>query len=310
MSAHEPGTNDTIDTSNPWIVIPYFSGDEGRQGIERPLTGIFYLCPSIKVKGVNYTAVPGTYIPDEPLSIIVDVSNLGVPTAQVTVDVYWADPSTAFVNPTWIASTTFPVAGRAVSGSIPIPTSSNEMIWTPEQTKIPPHFCLLAHATAYPPEPDPGPTTPDPVSDRHWAQYNLQTATLPPSNKLISVFWSANPERESAAFMVTARPVSKEGLKLLARVVRAEPVASKHEQIMLGRATAEGRERGSRQDSLVLELERGARQPLIVSVHAPELAPHQFTAVEVVQTRLGNERGEGTATGGLAIVIFPAAERQ
>src|SRR3990172_11452396 len=161
MPAQEPGHDENIDTSNPWIVIPYFVGDQGRPGIERPLTGISWLCPSIKVKGVNYTAAPGTYLPDQPLSITVDVNNLGVPTAIVTASVSWADPATGFASPTFIASTSFPVPGRPVTG----PVSSPPMIWTPEYTKIPPHFSLLARATAFPPEPVTVPTTPDPVND-------------------------------------------------------------------------------------------------------------------------------------------------
>jgi hypothetical protein len=307
MPTHEPEHGDGGDTTNPWIVIPYFSGDDGIPGTQRPLTvntpiPTYWLCPAIKVQGVNYTAVPGSYIPDQPLAITVDVENRGVPTAQVTVNIAWAAPSTGFFTPHWILSSTFPVPGRSVAGS----TTSPQMIWTPEQAKIPQHFCLLANAICFPPEPDPGPTTPDPVNDRHWAQYNLQAAVLPASKNYSSVFWAVNPQIESAVFSVTVRPVSEEALKMIARMVKAEPVAIKDEQLTLHRATEEAKRRELRQARVVLELGRGDRQPLVVSAHSVELASQQFTAIEVVQTRLGTERGEGVITGSLGIVLFTA----
>lgn len=300
--------DDDIDTSNPWIVIPYFVGDEGRPG-QRPLSIIpqpiiSWLCPSIKVQGVGYTTVPGSYLPDKPLEITVDVDNRGVPTAQVTIDLYWADPSTGFASPNFVISKTFPVAGRSVAG----PTRSPKMIWTPESSKIPPHFCLLIHATAFPPEPFPGSSTPDPVNDRHWAQYNLQSAILPTSNKLTSVFWAVNPAVESAAFTLMVRPVAEEGLKMIARMVKAEPVAIKNKQLALNRVTEDSNARESREPSLVLELNRGERQPLVVSAQALKLDSHQFTAFEVIQTRLGAEK-DGAITGSLGIVVFAEDSR-
>jgi hypothetical protein len=180
------------------------------------------------------------------------------------------------------------------------------MIWTPEQSKIPQHFCLLVKATASPPEPAPVPSTPDPVNDRRWAQYNLQAVALPPSKKLVSVFWAENPEGEPAAFSVTVRAVSEADLKTLARVVKAEPVAIRNEQLALHRLSAEPNVRASHQASVVIELNRGERQPLVVSADALELASHQFTAIEAVQSRLSVERGDGTITGSLGILLFAA----
>lgn len=298
-----------IDTSNPWIVIPYFPGDQGRPGIERPLTlpaidaalgGITWLCPSIIIEGVNYTPPPGTYLPDEPLAISVDVVNLGIPSVVVTVTVSWANPSTGIANASPILASSFPVAGRSVSG----PTRSPKMIWTPEQTKVPPHFCLLAQVTTFPLEPVVVPSAPAPVFDRHWAQHNLQSATLSTSTKLKTVIWAGNPLSESAAFTVNLRPVSEAGLKLLARVVKAEPVPIQAEQFAIGRVNAEGDGRRSAQNSVVLELDRGSRQPLMVSSQPLELSPHQFAAIELVQTRINAETRGDAVTGSLGIVVF------
>jgi hypothetical protein len=301
----EPQPEGKVDTSNPWLVIPYFTGDQGRAGIERPLTGISWLCPSIKVNGVNYTSTPGSYIPDEPLSISVDVNNLGVPTAVVTVTVYWADPATGFANPAFVASTSFAVPGRSAAG----PTTSPEMIWTPDHGSIPAHFCLLVQATTFP-YPYPISNSPDPVGDRHWAQYNLQTISVPASKKFTSVLWAANPAGDAAVYTITARPVAREHLEAIARVVRAEPVAMAGGQIMIGRATAERpMVRSEHQHEMVVELEKGARHPLVVSGLVPELALHQFTAIEVIQSRLGMDRRDGVVTGSLGIVLFTEPER-
>lgn len=305
MPHHPEHDHDSdIDTANPWIVIPYFAGDEGAPG-QRPITNVSppvvsWLCPSIKVEGVNYIATPGSYRPDEPLKITVKVDNRGVPNALVTVSLYWADPTTSFVIPTFITSTMFPVVGRSVAG----PTEMPPMFWTPQSSKIPPHFCLLAHASAFPPEAAPGSSTPDPLNDRHWAQYNLQSVTLPASNKVNAVFWAANPETEAAAFRVTVRPVAEAGLKTLAQVLKAEPIALKHEQLTLYRVADEAGERGPQDPSLILELKRGERQALGIAAQSPTLAPHQFTALEVIQTRLGSEKDEAAMTGSLGIVVF------
>ncbi|MTV40686.1 hypothetical protein [Duganella radicis] len=300
--------HDDVDTSHPWLVIPYFNGDEGRAS-QRPLTKIMppvtsWLCPSIHVQGVDYSTPPGTYLPDEALQISVDVDNRGVPNALVTVRVYWSDPATGFASPQLILSATRPVPGRAVTG----PTHFPPMIWTPEQASIPAHFCLLVHASSTPPEPDPGPSAPSPMSDRHWAQYNLQSAMLSAAGQQAFVFWAGNPALEQGAYLVEARPLGEEALRKLARVVRADPVLARPRQLTLHRAiapAANGRE--AREASVVLELERGQRQALVLSAQDLHLAPQQFTAVEVLQTRIGQER-EGEPTGSLGVVLYGHAE--
>src|SRR5687767_2564262 len=89
----EPGS---VSTS---LVVPYFSGDRGRRGVERPLGGavVYWLCPSIVVNGQ-----PGknNFRRGEPTSVTVDVANWGSGTAAapVQVQLWWADPSTGFTT--------------------------------------------------------------------------------------------------------------------------------------------------------------------------------------------------------------------
>ncbi|MYM36511.1 hypothetical protein GTP38_19465 [Duganella sp. FT94W] len=292
---------DELDTSHPWLVIPYFHGDEGRAA-QRPLTKLTppvtsWLCPSIRVQGVNYTTPAGTYLPDEPLAITVEVDNRGVPNVRAKVQVYWSDPATGFASRQMIFTASKPVPGRAAA-----PTRLPPMIWTPEQASIPEHFCLLVHVSCTPPEPDPGPLAPSPLTDRHWAQYNLTSAMLTAAGSGNFVFWAGNPAPEQAAYLVAVRPLGEEALRKLARVVRAEPVPTRPRQLSLYRAVDAAR-RESHEASVVVALERGQRQALVLSAHDLQLAPQQFTAVEVMQTRVGQERA-GDATGSLGVVLF------
>ncbi|TFW29475.1 hypothetical protein [Duganella callida] len=296
--------DDDIDTAHPWLVIPYFKGDEGRTA-QRPLTKvtppvISWLCPAIQVQGVNYSATPGTYLPDQPLQITVDVDNRGVPNALVKLQVYWSDPATGFASQQLILSATQPVAGRSVAG----PTRFPPMVWTPQQASIPPHFCLLARASCTPPEPDPGPAAPSPVDNRHWAQYNLQSALVSAAGDKSLVFWAGNPLPAAGAFLVTVRPMAEDGLRRLARLIRAEPVMARPHQLALYRAAdADAARRRQTETSVVLELQPGERQALVLTAQQLQLAPQQFTAVEMVQTRVGREHGDG-ATGSLGVVLF------
>lgn len=298
---HDQPNGDDIDTAHPWLVIPYFNGDEGRAA-QRPLTKVAppvtsWLCPSIHVQGVNYSTPAGTYLPDQPLQITVDVDNRGVPNALVKVQVYWSDPATGFASPKLILAASKPVPGRAAA-----PTRFPPMIWTPGHASIPEHFCLLVRASCTPPEPDPGPTAPSPMTDRHWAQYNLTSAMLTAAGNSNFVFWAGNPALEQGAYLVEARAVGEDALRRLARIVRAEPVPVRARQVSLHRA-ADAARRDQREVSVLLELERGQRQALVLSAHGLQLAPQQFTAVEVVQTRVGHER-DGDATGSLGVVLF------
>nr|WP_315261128.1 hypothetical protein [uncultured Duganella sp.] len=298
---HDPPNGEDIDTRYPWLVIPYFHGDEGRAA-QRPLSKVAppvtsWLCPSIHVQGVNYSTPPGTYLPDQALQITVDVDNRGVPNALVKVQVYWSDPATGFASPQLILAASKPVPGRAAT-----PTRFPPLIWTPELAAIPEHFCLLVRASCTPPEPDPGPLAPAPMSDRHWAQYNLTSAMLAAGGGSSFVFWAGNPAQERGAYLVAVRPVGEDALRALARMVRAEPVPALSRQLSLHRAIDASR-RESREASVVLELERGQRQALVLSAVDLQLAPQQFTAVEVVQSRVGHER-DGDATGSLGVVLF------
>lgn len=298
---HDHPDGDALDTSHPWLVIPYFHGDEGRAA-QRPLSKVAppvtsWLCPSIRVQGVGYTTPPGSYLPDAPLAITVDVDNRGVPNALVRLQLYWSDPATGFASPQPILTATRPVPGRAAT-----PTRFPPMIWTPELASIPAHFCLLARVSCTPPEPDPGPLAPSPVTDRHWAQYNLTSAMLTAAGNSQFVFWAGNPALEQGAYLVAVRPLGEEALRRLARLVRAEPVAARPRQLSLYRASDATR-REAHDSSLVLDLERGQRQALVLAAHDLPLAPQQFTAVEVLQSRVGHER-DGDATGSLGVVLF------
>ena len=154
-----------VDQQSTYLVVPYFSGDIGQPGIDRPLPPaaapgvVSWACPSIKVGGP-----PGTFIPGDPLSVTVTVANHGAGTgvAIVNVAVWWADPTTAF--------TLTHLHGQSV---VAVPSRGGVVTTKPIVNVIPisapSHICLLVRVSS----PADGPKTGapiDPVSDRHWAQ--------------------------------------------------------------------------------------------------------------------------------------------
>lgn len=142
------------------------------------------------------------------------------------------------------------------------------------------------------------------MSDRHWAQYNLQSAMLNAAGNKDFVFWVGNPAREAGAYAVTVLPLSQQVLEHMARLVRAEPVPVRRQQLALHRAADPAMHR-ARDGSLVLELARGERQALVLRAHDVQLAPQQFTAVEVLQARAGHEH---EPTGSIGVVLFGHAD--
>jgi hypothetical protein len=148
------------------MVIPYFPGDQGRPGIERPLKTpplktpvISYLCPSIAVL-VGRVPGPAVFTPGEDLEVKVSVANYGGGTmnAIANVAVFWSVPTTGFTNPT-------PLGQQPVIVSTHGGVETTPVIKGHIPAGAPNHICLLARVTA------PGDslqnTTIDPVNDRH-----------------------------------------------------------------------------------------------------------------------------------------------
>lgn len=163
---HDPDRPQGVNT---WLVIPYFEGDVGRKGVERPLPagkGASWLCGSIFVDGT-----PGNtaFRRGAPIRIALAVANWGAGTlpAPALVRLWWSDPTLAFSTATAIGQTTLvvpPDGTPVMTGdfSVTIPTGASA------------HVCLLAQVSA---PLDGASSVPDPHGDRHWAQLNLVEVT-------------------------------------------------------------------------------------------------------------------------------------
>jgi hypothetical protein len=191
-----------------WLVIPYFEGDIGRVGSERPLPagkGTSWLCPSIIVDGQ-----PGgtKFKRGRPISIEVDVANWGsgVLPAAALMRLWWADPTLAFSVATLFAQTTVPVPPTGIpvrAGTFPvtIPTGAS------------PHVCLLVQVSA---PLDGASGVPNPYQDRHWAQLNLvETGALAADGTYALPIALGNPHAFVARSRLTLSAMSAEEARLL-----------------------------------------------------------------------------------------------
>jgi len=191
-----------------WLVIPYYEGDVGRKGIERPVPdgkGASWLCPSIIVDGL-----PGgtAFRRGVPISVEVEVANwgAGVLPAAALLRLWWSDPTLAFSTATEFARTTIPVPPngaplRAGTFRVTIPTGAS------------PHICLLAQISA----PLDGATgVPNPYEDRHWAQLNLvEINAVAEDGTFVLPVVLGNPHAFVARSTLTLSPMSRDEANLL-----------------------------------------------------------------------------------------------
>jgi hypothetical protein len=167
------------------VVIPYFAGDIGRPGVERPIApgqAVSWLCNAIVVDGI-----PGNsaFRRGVPIRVAVDVANWGAGAlpAIVLVRLWWSDPTLSFAAATLFAQTSVPV----------LPTGQPRRVGDFIVTIPPaasPHVCLLAQVSA---PLDGASGVPDPNGDRHWAQLNLVEATPQADGTFAVPFVLANP---------------------------------------------------------------------------------------------------------------------
>src|ERR1700733_3257203 len=98
-------------TGNPpgtYLVIPYYSGDQGSRPL--PSADPFWMCTSILINGSPYA---GQKLPvGETVQLSLDAINYGILTAPALCLFFWANPTTNFTNAsvTLIGQTTVALA--------------------------------------------------------------------------------------------------------------------------------------------------------------------------------------------------------
>jgi hypothetical protein len=304
MPHEAPKEGESGNTPGTFLVIPYFPDDKGRSGSERPLTldpgVVSWVCPSIVVNGI-----PGsnTFRRGDPTSVTISVSNwgLGTTAAPVQVSVWWAEPTTGFTTGGPFGQTAFPVpTGGAVYRSPTIvrtiPTSA-------------PHVCLLARVSS--PFDAPAKGSPiDPVNDRHWAQLNIFDVTAKAGGAFQFMFWAGNPLARAAAFNIVARPVMRETLVGLHRLMRREtrPLDNMPLELFVLERGREDRGSGEQAPRHQITLNAGARTAFHLRGMLPkEVQPGQVVAIEVLQMHGWSEGAR--ACGSIGLIVTARRER-
>jgi hypothetical protein len=210
MGRHEEH-GDRPESVNTWLVIPYFTGDQGRNQIDRPLPpgkGASWLCPSIFVDNVSGNT---KFRRGVPLRISVEVANWGAGTlpAPALVRLWWSDPTLAFAAAFAIGQTTIIVPW----GCLPVRTGDFR-VTVPVGAS--PHVCLLAQVSA---PIDGASGVPNPYSDRHWAQLNLvEVTTISGDGTAVLPVIVANPFAHPTFTTVSIEPMSRRTTNRLGRL--------------------------------------------------------------------------------------------
>ena len=293
------GEDDGVELPGTFLAIPYFPGDKGLLGTDRPLgnKAISYLCPSIVVNGIKGWNV---FQHDVPTTVTVDVVNSGHGTtvAPVQVAVWWVDPSTAF---TWPNLRPFGQTSMAVPTD-GVPRTSPPITGVIEAALAPSHICLLARVSSVFGGPDhKGPILP--ADDQHWAQLNLNALASNISQPFQFLFWAGNPFDRSRNFDVVARPVDAEALPVLGRYLHMDltPIRGMDLQLADPRgAWSERQERGGR---VAIVLQPQERRPMTITGMLPdEVEPGRSVALEVVQTVV-SESGSTQLVGSIGLIV-------
>ena len=274
---------DRPDRVGTWLVMPYFDGDVGRKGTERPLPpgkGASWLCPSILVDGV-----PGNtaFRRGVPLRIAVEVTNWGagpLPAAAL-VRLWWSDPTLAFTAATAIGHTTLvvpPGASPVRTGdfSVTIPAGASA------------HVCLLAQVSA---PLDGASNVPDPYADRHWAQLNLvEVTTVSAEGTVVLPLLFANPFAEPMRSDVAVEAMSREVANHLGQI-RGHDIRTD---------TA-----GIEVDGGLTELQPGETRRAELTLRLSDPPGRGSALGFVLAQRLTAEGEESALTGTLGVLIAP-----
>ncbi|OHV33378.1 MULTISPECIES: hypothetical protein [Pseudofrankia] len=282
--------HENIDEAKPWLVIPYFAGDLGRQGIERaplPPPALGWLCEGIRVNGGPLRV----YNPGEPTTVTVDVRNYGGGAAETlaTVTVWWTDPTAGFSSAKWFGEEMALVASKGgsatatVTGVIPV--------------TAPAHVCLLASVEAA--FDDNLPATIAPGVDRHWAQLNID-AVKAPGGAFRTPFAIGNPGYTRIRTHVSARLLSPERSVAAAKTLGVAPFHPKTVELKLSARRGEARLEHL-DGAVAVDLAPGRSATLELAGHlSPPPEPGTAALIEIVQYA---PHDPDTVVGSLAVAV-------
>jgi hypothetical protein len=256
------------------LVIPYYPKDIGDRSKPFPAGVLSWWCEGLRITQQDGTPYLGKLDRGETYKVEVDVANAGNASAWAEVALYWADPSVGFGpphlrrKPELGPACTVPVAPGFIDDSATI-------ILAPTAT-TPDHICLLAVVSAFD---DPPSGSWDPLSDRHYAQHNVDVVQVDQGGVAAFWFFATNPLYETATLVLRVRPARLEELRALSTTFGADTRELRSESIGL---TLGDRGRLERPDSeLELELAAGERRLCQGVVSAEGLRRGELSAVTV-----------------------------
>lgn len=295
----------------PWVIIPYWNGDRGRNNLERPLMPtptpgsavapgtLSYACQSIEV----FNGTPGMFTPGVPTTVAVSLRNLGKGAGidLVNLDLWWSAPTTEFGNLTKL----LPMAQancRLVrdSQALQPPLVKNMTFVTPPAAGS--HICVVVRATVARPLLPSGPSSSDgvpvwpanPTGDRHWGQRNLHRVVANSKGDFHLSFFTENIHGRDMPFRILANEVNARAAELLARELRATPRRADGAVLGLYPALAQRDTRDAdqlREKGAALTVTIGANRRMAMVLKGTleqPLAAGEFLAFEVMQV---SERG-------------------
>jgi hypothetical protein len=327
-----------VPEETPWIVVPYWTGDQGRKTIERPLppapvpgsavppSVLSYACNSIEVIG----GPPGIFTPGAPTTVAVTVRNYGKGAGLdlVKLNLWWSAPTTEFGKLTLKPpmAQVAAILGRDGLAQRP-PLVQNMTFTTPFDAG--PHICVVVRATVGDPVLPLDPNTSDgipvwpadPTGNRHWAQRNLHAVSANSSGKFHITFSSANATVRDLRFLIRANQVSGHALEMLAREVRAIPRRTEGVSIairpLLSRRKQDQPEGVvGAQAEIAVTIRANHRLPMVLEGQLTQpLNAGEFAAFEVVQINTDEPRepkhGHHVTTdhgitrmGSIGVVVF------
>jgi hypothetical protein len=194
------------------------------------------------------------------------------------------------------------VSSRTTESSPPITFKPQfEVFATPGHAGTPDHVCLIAVVSAGLYDPISG--TWDPLTDRHYAQHNLDVLHVDAGGVSPFSFFIGNPFGETARVIASVRPATSAENGTLSAVYGSQAGDLPAEALRLMTATGEGARQPARE--LQLELKAGERRLCQGLVSTAGLRPGEFVAAQV-DTNAAPLRGDGRAEtrGSFGVVVF------
>jgi hypothetical protein len=287
------GINGDGNPPGTYLVIPYYSGDEGARPL--PSTDPIWMCSSIRVNGTAYSGQKLTS--GETVTLSLDAINYGELTAPATCVFFWANPTTVFTSDSIsLANAQTPMLPSSSNGSwarsTSVATACPPISWVVPEG-IPEHICLLAMITS---PSDLAPLTYDAAGDRHWGQQNIQVISSSPGGMIRIRFSMANALAVAGRFRLEVTSLV-ERHQALRHVVAEKSPLRVAEKVRLREGRSDGK---FMEKEIHIELGSGERRDMEVEAQVPADAVSGSTIV--LQVAQYQEEGR-RPMGGLGVVV-------